>query len=50
MRPIRQQYQSSQGLSPGRFAAALALAVLITIGGAAVTVWNAQDLLAALGL
>jgi len=47
MRRIRQQ---RQGFSPVRFAAALALALLIAIGGSVVTVWNTQDLMAALGL
>jgi len=49
MRRIRQQQQSFQGLSPVQFAAALALALLIAIGGAATTVWNALDVMAALG-
>jgi len=42
------QHQSCQGLSPVRFAAAVALALLIAIGGAAVTVWNAMDVMSAL--
>ena len=49
MRPTRQQHQSQQRLSPARLAAALALALLILAGGAAVTVWNTLDLMAALG-
>ena len=47
---IRQHCQSHQKLSPVRFAAALALALLTAIGGAAVMVWNTQDLMAVLGL
>ena len=49
MSSIRQQYQSHQGLSPAQFAGAVALALLIAIGGAAVTVWNALDLMTVLG-
>lgn len=49
MRRIRQQYQSGQGLSPVRFTSALAIALLIAIGGAAVTVLNTLDVMAALG-
>ena len=49
MSSIRQQHQPHQGLSPARFTAALALALLIFIGGAAVTWWNALDVMTALG-
>lgn len=45
---LRQQRQPHQGLSPARFTAALALALLIVIGGAAVTVWNTLDLMTVL--
>lgn len=38
------QHHSPQGFSPVRFARALALALLIAIGGAAVMVWNTLDL------
>jgi hypothetical protein len=49
MRRFRQLSQPSrQERSPGQFAAALALALLILAGGVAVTVWNAQDLIAEL--
>jgi len=50
MRRIRLQYQSQQKLSPARFAGALALTLLTAIGGAVVTVWNTQELMAVLGL
>ena len=45
MSTIRQQHQSRQGLSSAGFAAALALALLIAIGGAAVTFWNTLDVM-----
>jgi len=48
MSSIRQQHQSHQRLSPTQFATALVLALLIVIGGAAVTVWNTLDLMTVL--
>ena len=48
MRRTCQQYPSGHERSPVRFAAALAIALLMVIGGAAVTVWNAMDVMAAL--
>jgi hypothetical protein len=46
---VRQQYQPLRhGRSPFRFAATVALALLILAGGAAVTVWNTLDVMAEL--